>query len=547
MQNTLVTLTEHFQKMDERLTKIESSVGHGTTGTSLKQEAGEEARQDKGAGSPDAVADSTVYDVRDGFGAAQEHTTLPEDEMELEPGPPVPPGEPAIPINHTTLAGLLLNWPSIRELTKSHVERAGIRHVGEYPISQEQNRGLLILYGRGEDSHFARQQREPIDHGTLEMGDDSSDMASPSPAADWGYLGGLSPHDQFEYRGGVLGIDGNPDFSEAKVWSYVESFKENILNMHPIIQPHILTEWVRHFLDTLPTTQARQAKQQQSKVAFAVSTSTPTLTENTGAKRKRSPAPDAESQAMSPPAKSGKPSRTINTALILTILALGKVCQHRDGVPDALHHGDPLQHGSPLVRNGVLGSPKQGSPPTLSSRSVSASLPSPREQDKSFQSRRSSTQGTSRPGFGMKKNYESIPGLEYFAFATDILGNHTGSYNNMKNVYANIFAGLYQGQLGRPLESFSFIHFAGHKLQVIMRPSLDKMRKIKQKAEFIQETKYNQLALAFWTCLQLERYMRVFQLLSSSVLTSYQATSSPNSLCHLQACSPTKTTCRIRI
>jgi len=70
----------------------------------------------------------------------------------------------------------------------------------------------------------------------------------------------------------------------------------------------------------------------------------------------------------------------------------------------------------------------------------------------------------------MKKNYESIPGLEYFAFATDILGNHTGSYNNMKNVYANIFAGLYQGQLGRPLESFSFIHFAGHKLQVIMSP-----------------------------------------------------------------------------
>lgn len=31
------------------------------------------------------------------------------------------------------------------------------------------------------------------------------------------------------------------------------------------------------------------------------------------------------------------------------------------------------------------------------------------------------------------------------------------------------------------------------------------MRKMKLNSEFIQEPKYNQLALAFWTCLQLER------------------------------------------
>jgi hypothetical protein len=63
-----------------------------------------------------------------------------------------------------------------------------------------------------------------------------------------------------------------------------------------------------------------------------------------------------------------------------------------------------------------------------------------------------------------------IPGLEYFAYASDILGNNAGAYNNMKGVYASIFAGLYYGQLNRPLESFAFIHGAGHKLQVIMRP-----------------------------------------------------------------------------
>ncbi|KAK3175613.1 hypothetical protein K4F52_010117 [Lecanicillium sp. MT-2017a] len=496
MQSALVVLTDQFKVMDERLTFIGKSVGPRPDTIVAKAEALGASRHYKSAGSPDAGDDNGAYGAQDLGG----HNTIPEDEVEREPGPPVPPGEPAIPINHTTMAGLLLNWPSIRELTKRHVERAGIHYVGEYPISQEQNRGLLILYGRGEDSHSARQRREH--HGTLEMGDDSSDLASPSPANDWGYLGGLSLQDQFEYRGGVLGVDGNPDFTEAKVWSYVESFKEHILNMHPILQPNIITEWVRHFLDTLPTAQARQAK---SSKTFAVGGSTPALPEGTGSKRKRSPAREAdESSATSPPAKSGKPNRTIHTALVLTILALGKVCHHRESIPEALHYSDAGQHGSPLLRNGIPGSPNQRCPPAFSSISASSGLPSPREQDKSLQGRRSSTQGGSRRGPSMK-NYEVIPGLEYFAFATDILGNHTGSYNSMKNVYANIFAGLYQGQLARPLESFAYIHQAGHKLQVAMRPSLDKLRKIKRNAEFIQETKYNQLALAFWTCLQLER------------------------------------------
>uniref|UniRef100_A0A0D2YCE7 Uncharacterized protein n=1 Tax=Fusarium oxysporum (strain Fo5176) TaxID=660025 RepID=A0A0D2YCE7_FUSOF len=256
---------------------------------------------------------------------------MAEEEMEVEPGPPVPPGEPAIPINHTTLAGLLLEWPSIRELTKHHVEREGVRYISEYPISQEQNRGVLILYGRGEDSHPSQHVREPTDHGNLDVADDLSDMASPSPAADWGQLGGLSPPDQVEYKGDAF-----------------------------------------------------------------------------------------------------------------------------------------------------------------------------------------------RSGYSLKKNYEVIPGLEYFAYATDILGNHAGAYNNMKNVYANIFAGLYHGQLGRPMESFAFIHRASHKLQVIMRPSLDKMRRIKRNSEFIQETKYNQLALTFWTCLQLESDLIAEMQLPPSGLLSYE-------------------------
>ncbi|OAA76963.1 hypothetical protein LEL_06647 [Akanthomyces lecanii RCEF 1005] len=523
MQTQLATLTEHFARMDERLTKIESVAFKGDPPAKSNAAVVDQEMEDqyKEESTPFTGDEMVKYSSQDAATARPDQTILPEDEEETEPGPPPPLGEPAIPMNHTTLAGLLLNWPSIQELTKHHVEREGVGYVGEYPISQEQNRGLLILYGRGEDNRMSRKQRErEHDQQSVDMPDDSSDSPSPSTAteaADWGTLGGQSPYDQVDYRSGVLGPDGNPDFSEKNVWSYVETFKENILNLHPIVQPPILDQWVRQFLESLPL----QGNKQSSKTstAWAVSSSM----ESTGSKRKRSsPAPDSmEMSASSPTSRVGRPNRTIHTALVLTVLALGKVCQHRDYVPDALHVGDPMPHGTGRFHlNGIPQSPK-GSPPGDTSRSQTSSIASPRDQDRSYHSRRSSLAGNTRPGL-LKKNYENIPGLEYFAFATDILGNHLGSYNNMKNVYADIFAGLYQGQLGRPLESFAFVHRASHKLQVIMRPSLEKLKRFKTTREFIKDTKYNQLSLAFWTCLQLESDLLAELPVPPSGLLSYE-------------------------
>ncbi|UNI20643.1 hypothetical protein JDV02_006714 [Purpureocillium takamizusanense] len=469
-----------LQAFGERMTKLEDKVSQIYDCLHLKQSpATEEDVKTINHGSPlfEERRDSHYSGIdipRDQIVTPTERNAMreaaEEDKLEDEPGPPVLPGEPAIPMNHTTLAGLLLDWDPIKHLTRHHVERVGIRHVGEFPISQEQNRGQLIVYGRGEAPHPSHQPRELLDHSRLpDVADDSSDMASPSPAADWGHVnGGLSPGEQVDYRGGALAFDGNPDFSESKVWPYVESFKENILNMHPIIQPRVLHEWVEHFLDSLPRVQPKTSKPQTSHKAFAVRASM----ETTGSKRKRSPGPEYEGSTTTGPVRAGKPDRTINTALVLTILALGKICLHRGNVPDAVHHSDQVPHGSPYSRNGVPPSPTQGSPPSHSTHSQSSGLASPKEPDRLPPSRRSSIpgQGAVRQGYDLKKNYEVIPGLEYFAFATDILGNHMGGVTNMKHVYANIFAGLYYGQLARPIESFAFIHSAGYKLQVLMRP-----------------------------------------------------------------------------
>lgn len=479
MQNSLSSLVDHVGMMNDRITRLESSFTRFSGSGPVKFDVlsdDEIKAMSRHSSITDGGLDNRYHshDVARDQMRAERHAMhiAVDDEIEAEPGPPVPPGEPAIPINHTTLAGLLLEWPPIREITKHHVERAGIYHVGEFPISPEQNRGPLIVYGRGEDSHPSRH-RDIVDHGQLDMADDSSDMASPSPAADWGHLGDLSPGDQVDYRGGVLGIDGNPDFSEHKVRQYVESFKENILNMHPIVQPKTLDDWVQQFLDSLPKVHMKSHKHHPAKPGFAFASGCHTPTDCTGMKRKRSPGPDGFDGPWTPSTvRAGRPERSIHNALVLTVLALGKVCLHRDNVPDALHHGDPLPQGSPMNRNGFPPSPMQASPPSHSSRSHSSSFASPREPERGAQSRRSSIHcpGGVRAGYSLKKNYEVIPGLEYFAFATDILGNHTGAYKNMKNVYADIFAGLYQGQLARPIESFAFIHQASHKLQVIMRP-----------------------------------------------------------------------------
>lgn len=467
MQSTLNTLTEHFQRMDQRLTKIEGTIPAGP-GPIIKSTPGSESNSvSQEASFPSAYQEAHRDQPMSGSvpPPSNKIQMMDDDEMETEPGPPVAPGEPAIPMNHTTLAGLLLDWPPIRALTQSHLERQGVKYAAEFPIAQEQNRGLLIPYGRGEDSTWTRRQAELVDHGTIDSSSgESPEVSSPSPKTDWGNLGSLNAVDHVEYRGGTFTSQGNPDFSEEKIWLYVQSFKDNILNMHPIIQPDVLDAFVQNFIDATPVSNA-PVTQPQATPAFAVG-----VTETVGSKRKRSP--DGDDTEPAPAPRSGRPNRNIQSAMVLAVLALGKICLFRDHVPDALYQVDPTVHGSPMMRNGVPGSPSQTSSPGFLSRSLSSGLPSPHNADPNAQNRRSSfhTSGAVKGGYNLKKNCDVIPGLEYYALASDILGNHAGSYNRLTIVYANIFAGLFQGQLGRPLESFAYIHQASHKLQVLLRP-----------------------------------------------------------------------------
>lgn len=400
--------------------------------------------------------------------------TVMEDERDDEdrepPGPAVRPGKSSIPEDHTTSAGFLLTWPPIRALTQHLLLREGIQYPEDFPQSIEERRGVIKLFGKGEG--HGRWTPQLDQHGILDISTEnySDPGSSPAGQADWGQIGSLSPVAQVDYKSSTLTPQGQPDFSEATVLKYIKSFEDHILSMHPILLPKHLKIWVRAFLNQTAPRDRRTSKVSGagSSAAVAKFASSAQMQPGDGiGKRKRSPTNEpADKPISSSGAVPGKPYRTVDNALVLAALALGKLSLHKGKVPDVAP-SEYRTHSSPIVRNGHPTSPAQSHPP---SQSQSSGFPSPRENSAGMPSRRPSFQGTASrtAGQSMRRNYDVIPGLEYLANATDIMGNQNGSLT-LRHVQTNIFIGLYYGQLGYPIQSVKYIGDAGFALQILMR------------------------------------------------------------------------------
>jgi len=434
--------------------------------------SGEPLAEDAYSSSPGDVTTEFVPDTAAPLIDAQEarkiaRQILDDDEREAVPGPQVLPGTPAIPLDHTTLAGLLLKWKAIQNLVQHHLDREGIEYIEEFPIRQEERRGLLRVFGRGEGQDSARGDKDvAIDQVVADSYDGSSDTGAPSPADCWGSIGGPTPPSTVSGKS-TLGPS-SLDFTEASVWKYVRSYEENIQNMHPLIIPYELHAMVKIFLDNIQ----QKSSKGPGEIAKFATTNIPPQAE-AGSKRKRqSPGPDGADPA-GPPTPKPKPAfqRSIQNAIVLLVLALGKICLWKDRkLPEPVPVTDP-SHGSPQVRNGHPASPHQGSPPSNLSHVLPSGLPSPKEGVSA--SRRASFQGTTptvvKTPTSMRRNMDVIPGLGYFAVATDILGAQLAG-STLRHVHANILAGLYHGQLGRVMESYSYIRQASFALQIKLRP-----------------------------------------------------------------------------
>ena len=396
-------------------------------------------------------------------------------EEEDEDSPPVNPGQPSIPVNHTTGAARLLLNSAIKELAHGVIKSDKIKNEN-YPMLQEERRGLLRVFGRGEGTEqLPGYEGDPlIDSGKATEGniptpsDSSSDAGSPEE--NWGQLSGLPGPDVVQR--GQIGQHEMPDLDPVVVRALVQSYLDHINIMHPILVPAKLEKLVRHFLGTIPDNALKAKTVTQLAAGFVAQPKHPESPSN---KRKFSHIGDGNEQPnpIVPDYKPGLPFRSIGTALVLLVMALGEICQWRTKIPDCIggNHDGESSWGSPALRNGHPVSPSalQRSP----SMSTVSGLPSPMNGERTeSQSRRASVNGLlpARNTSGSKpRNLDVIPGLKYFAFATDILGNQA-SGNSLQHVHANILASLYHGQLGRPLESHSYLHQACRSLQVILRP-----------------------------------------------------------------------------
>ncbi|KAL5324528.1 hypothetical protein ACEPPN_009074 [Leptodophora sp. 'Broadleaf-Isolate-01'] len=427
-------------------------------------------------------------------------------EEEEESGNPGPGKPPSIPVNHTTGAARLLTHPVIRELCQGAMNSSKIRNE-KYPILQEERRGLLRLFGRGEGYEPPPgYDKDPlVDHGTDSTpGDSHSDVSSPA-GEEWGQLGGLTPpgHQPELTRGGI-DSNGMPDFSRETVNDLVKSYMEHINILHPILIKSHLDLLVEQFLKSIPESQAKpkqvstlQAGHTNYAGAGFVGSGYRNP-ESPGNKRKRSPiAGEYADPHVIMDHKPGHPFRSIGSAIVLLVMALGKICQHKGKIPDAWHADRDLDYvpgSSPTVRNGHPPSPIQSSP----GMGITSPLDGERGQPRS---RRTSIDGA-YPARVKPRNIDVIPGLAYHALATDVIGNQLAG-NSLQHVHANILAGLYHGQLARVMESHGYIAAACRGLQVILRPKFDRLKKLKHDNMLISE-KDNALIIAFWTCLQLE-------------------------------------------
>ena len=376
--------------------------------------------------------------------------------------------------DHTTPAHKLFEeWHSMTHFCRNvdYIEKLieGGHEVSEYPMLLEQDRGLLRVWGVGEGQDLNDGAQGP---GSPDSGGDA-DASSPAPGKEglWGHpladtsspgtVPGEIPssHPRQENDGG-LGPDGRPDFRSHVLWELYDSYIENIHKLHPFMNASKLRRMIKEFSEQYSPDV--NAKHTGSPAANALANHQ--LSQSL--KRKRSSSAYGE-----PYSAKGAIERSLRNALVLLVLALGKVCAHHDPLPSP--QSDKMSY-----TNGGWGVHANGS----------------------FNS---DISDDNRP-----RNVDILPGMGYFAYATDILGNQQGG-NTVAHAQAMILAALYLSQFARVLESWSWINNACRVVLVLIKADYQKLDRnwcLENKASLPPKERYrlNLVMCVYWTCLQLE-------------------------------------------
>ncbi|EEH07746.1 C6 zinc finger domain-containing protein [Histoplasma capsulatum G186AR] len=393
-------------------------------------------------------------------------------------------GELSIPIEHTTAAHKLLLWPSIQKLLPERID-------ADYVMQLEENRGPLRLYGRGEGDDSSADS--PVTSPTTLEPDPT--IVALGRANAWGsgfgfpsgpdtnrfsmqqHPGGLTPY-------GTLNVDAET------VQAYYHSYLDNMHALHPFLDAVALHQMIYNFVNNYSP----------RKPAF--SSFSPQITHVHGermaaipkGKRKRSADVAFEVAPEMIPENTGAPStvihKSLDNAIVLLVLALGSICAVKSDIPGPLNR----KSGNKRIMS---------TSPTLPDSGSLSSFHSPNEEffpRSAGHHRRFSGAAHSGDVWNSEdqseRNLDIIPGLAYFALASDILGDVLGG-GGLKHTQACLLAALYTGQLARPFSSHAWICEASRACQILLRPrTFDRIPNGTRQKELIN--------FAFWTCLQLE-------------------------------------------
>lgn len=383
-----------------------------------------------------------------------------------------------VAIEHTTAAHRLLRWPSIKALISKSKQTSSLNE--DYVMNLEEKRGILRLYGKGEglDGFDGAHPSSPTNSSTSGRSDEIPEARSPASSTD-GLWGSGFADARFGGEIGGLNQDGTLTIDPPTLRRLLKSYMENIHILHPFLNKASLNQMFENF-----SAYYNDKHRHSSRVSSSVSGTAATLegrvesfnTLHKPAKRKHS---DGQYQnygheAGSPPTQpTSQPplQKSISTGIILLVMALGKICECHDSLPGPVSESSkenafthPLSF-SPFRPTGTTEPPSPVSvrqSPISSTQSLgNASIASPLS---GFPSIRRMTD-EHLPG---AKNANVIPGLAYYAQATDILGNCHGG-NDLAHVQANLLAGLYCGQLARTFESWSWISTACRACRYLVR------------------------------------------------------------------------------
>ncbi|TLD18344.1 hypothetical protein E2P81_ATG12139 [Venturia nashicola] len=333
-----------------------------------------------------------------------------------------PTDPPDQPHSHETGAQHLMTWPIISEWFLS----AGINQR-EYIWKAELGQGTLRPYG----SSWAPEPENDDEYHTPMSPPQSAEveqvsMWSEPKEGSWGTE--FSRSDKSYTSVGGLNPDGSLCLDAHVIKDLWVSYGRNMWVMHPFMDARELRLFIEKFIRK-HSPSGHRSRQSPSTRYVVPNSPLPT-------KRKYH---DDDGQSWSPPTMT--PERSMENAIVLLVLALGRVVQEEGFLLQDL----PLPSIS--TPQSYTSSPRVYSP-----RPHGAGSPA------SGAGRSSTASEKTHSRFKVKRKHTDMyPGSAYFAYASDILGNNKGG-TEIIHAQANLLAGLYLMQLGRVVESSSYMN-----------------------------------------------------------------------------------------